>query len=105
MARTAYELTFRGDVPLPLDAAFGGMKIVRTGGRTVLHGPLPDLRSLQELIDRLRGAGLELLHVRLTLSPENTEQDPDVTECDLRDEGGVPDPDREAGDRGGEIHP
>lgn len=74
MARTGCELTFRGRPSLPPDVDVGRMEVTRGADRTVLQGPLPTAVALETLLARLRGAGLELLHVRLTLYPDDASE-------------------------------
>ena len=56
-----YELVVRGEIGDRFAALFGGMRLRRDHGRTVLTGDVVDQAHLQSLIARVADLGLELV--------------------------------------------
>ena len=59
----AYRITIRGQLGHRFEGAFGGMRLVPDGSRTVLVGTIDDQSHLFGILDRIRALGLELVSV------------------------------------------
>ena len=61
MPHLAYRLTVDGELSDRVGAAFEGMTLTRTAGKTVLEGPVRDQAELQGILQRVSALGLTLL--------------------------------------------
>lgn len=58
-----YEITFTGQAGSALCAEFDDCDVITGAGTTTLHAELPDQSALIELVQRVTGLGLELIHL------------------------------------------
>lgn len=56
-----YRLTVDGELSDQISAAFAGMTLTRSQGRTILKGPVRDQAELHGLLQRVSDLGLTLL--------------------------------------------
>jgi len=74
----SYEIHIKGRLSESVLGAFEGLTATVQPVETVLHGPVQDQSSLQDLLDRIQSLGLELVEIRrlptaaetLTAEPE-----------------------------------
>jgi hypothetical protein len=64
-----YEITFTGQADRTLCAQFDDCEVTTGPGRTTLRAELPDQAALSELVQRIAGLGLEILHIILVRPP------------------------------------
>jgi hypothetical protein len=64
-----YEITFTGEADRTLCAQFDDCAVAAGSGTTTLRAELPDQAALSELVQRIAGLGLEILHVILVTPP------------------------------------
>ena len=70
MARPqTYEITFTGQAGPTVRAEFDDCQVSIGSGTTTLRAELPDQAALTELIARITGLGLEVVHVHLVAQP------------------------------------
>jgi hypothetical protein len=60
---TDYEFVIRGEIGDRFGVIFDGMRLERTGGSTVLTGPVRDQAQLHGLMERIQELGIELVSV------------------------------------------
>jgi hypothetical protein len=60
---TDYEFVIRGEIGDRFALVFDGMRLERSGGTTVLTGPVTDQAQLHGLIERIQDLGIELVSV------------------------------------------
>ena len=63
MPAERYELVLRGEIGDRFGVLFDGMRLERTGGITVLTGPVRDQAHLHGLIERIGDLGIDLVSV------------------------------------------
>ena len=63
-----YEITFAGQAGRTLRAQFDDCKVSTGPDTTTLHAELPDPAALSELVQRIAGLGLEVIHI-LRITP------------------------------------
>jgi hypothetical protein len=70
-----YELVLRGEIGDRFGALFGGMRLERVAGRTVLTGAVRDQAHLHGLIEQVQELGLELVSVNPLPRPRTRKDD------------------------------
>jgi hypothetical protein len=68
---TSYEIRIKGRLGEPVVSAFGGFSASVRAPETILSGAIPDQHALYQLLERIRGLGLELLEVRKLQEPDD----------------------------------
>ena len=63
MSAECYELVLRGEIGDRFGVLFDGMRLERTGGITVITGPVRDQAHLHGLIERIGDLGIDLVSV------------------------------------------
>ena len=67
-----YEVVLRGEIGDHYALLFGGMRLERVAGTTVLTGPLVDQAHLHGVIARIQELGIELVSVNPVNEPRST---------------------------------
>jgi hypothetical protein len=62
---SVYEVRVRGELAPDWSACFGGLRVERDRGDTVIVGRVPDQPALHGLLAKVRDLGLTLLSVRV----------------------------------------
>jgi hypothetical protein len=70
--RKAYRIVVRAEIGERFAAAFEGMNVRITEGRTIISGEVADQSQLHGILDRIHALGLEL--VSLQPVPEETQK-------------------------------
>ncbi len=70
--RKAYRIVVRAEIGERFAAAFEGMDVRITEGRTIISGEVADQSQLHGILDRIHALGLEL--VSLQPVPEETQK-------------------------------
>jgi hypothetical protein len=70
VARLAYRVTVEGELSDRVGGAFEGMTLTRTGGNTVLEGPVRDQAELLGILQRVSALGLTLLGAAAIEGPD-----------------------------------
>ena len=72
-----YRVVLRGELGDHFAALFGGLRLERVDGRTVLTGTIVDQAQLHGLIDQFQDLGLELVSI-LTIDEGEAESTPEA---------------------------
>ena len=65
MQTQTYEITFIGQADTVLRAAFDDCEVTVGRGTTTLRAELPDQGALNQLVERILGLGLKVVHMHL----------------------------------------
>lgn len=69
MSQRAYTIAFTGQADRTLRAQFEDCEITTGPGTTIIRADVADQAALCELVQRIAGLGLEIIHLRLLTQP------------------------------------
>jgi hypothetical protein len=81
-----YEITFAGEAGSALRAEFDDCEVIVGQGMTTLRAELPDQGALWEILQRIIGLGLQLIHVHLVAALPAPSQERAHTVTSLRND-------------------